>query len=165
MYLSAIIDLYDRYPVAYVISCRNDNNLVFRTFDKAIKDNQDAKPIFHSDRGFQYTSREFQRKLKDQEMQQSMSRVGHCIDNGPVEGLWGIIKSQMYQMYEITDEKTLRYAIKDYIRFYAQERLQDRFNCKTPLEVRTEALYTSKPIEYPIPENNRILKYKEKWTA
>ncbi|RDY22031.1 DDE-type integrase/transposase/recombinase [Criibacterium bergeronii] len=69
LYLSAIIDLYDRYPVAYVISCRNDNNLVFRTFDKAIKDNQDAKPIFHSDRGFQYTSREFQRKLKDQEMQ------------------------------------------------------------------------------------------------
>lgn len=45
LYLSAIIDLYDRYPVAYVISCRNDNNLVFRTFDKAIKDNQDAKPI------------------------------------------------------------------------------------------------------------------------
>ncbi|TRW26267.1 IS3 family transposase [Criibacterium bergeronii] len=165
LYLSAIIDLYDRYPVAYVISCRNDNNLVFRTFDKAIKDNQDAKPIFHSDRGFQYTSREFQRKLKDQEMQQSMSRVGHCIDNGPVEGLLGIIKSQMYQMYEITDEKSLRYEIKDYIRFYAQERLQDRFNCKTPLEVTTEALYTSKPIEYPIPENNRILKYKEKWTA
>ncbi|RDY22032.1 IS3 family transposase [Criibacterium bergeronii] len=94
-----------------------------------------------------------------------MSRVGHCIDNGPVEGLLGIIKSQMYQMYEITDEKSLRYEIKDYIRFYAQERLQDRFNCKTPLEVRTEALYTSKPIGYPIPENNRILKYKEKWTA
>lgn len=165
LYLSVIIDLYDRYPVAYVISSRNDNNLVFRTFDKAIKDNQDAKPIFHSDRGFQYTSRAFQRKLKDQEMQQSMSRVGHCIDNGPIEGLWGIIKSEMYQMYEITDEKSLRYAIKDYIRFYAQERLQDRFNCKTPLEVRTEALCTSKPIEYPIPENNRILKYKEKWTA
>ena len=165
LYLSVIIDLYDRYPVAYVISGRNDNNLVFRTFDKAIKDNQDAKPIFHSDRGFQYTSRAFQRKLKDQEMQQSMSRVGHCIDNGPIEGLWGIIKSEMYQMYEITDEKSLRYAIKDYIRFYAQERLQDRFNCKTPLEVRTEALCTSKPIEYPIPENNRILKYKEKWTA
>lgn len=83
LYLSAIIDLYDRYPVSYVISCRNDNQLVFKTFDKAIISNPDAKPIFHSDRGFQYTSKVFQRKLMDQEMQQSMSRLGHCIDNGP----------------------------------------------------------------------------------
>ena len=59
LYLSAIIDLYDRYPVSYVISCRNDNRLVFKTFDKAIESNPDAKPIFHSDRGFQYTSKVF----------------------------------------------------------------------------------------------------------
>ena len=75
LYLSAIIDLYDRYLVSYVISCRNDNRLVFKTFDKAIISNPDAKPIFHSDRGFQYTSKVFQRKLMDQEMQQSMSRL------------------------------------------------------------------------------------------
>ena len=59
-------------------------------------------------------------------MEQSMSRTGHCIDNGPTEGFWGIIKSEMYQMHDILDEKSLRYAIKDYIRFYADERLQDR---------------------------------------
>lgn len=165
IYLSAILDLYDRYPVAYVLSSRNDNKLVFKTFDKAIKDNPLAKPIFHSDRGFQYTSKVFQRKLKEKEMKQSMSRVGHCIDNGQVEGFWGIIKSEMYQMYEITDEESLRYAINDYMRFYSEERLQDRFNCKTPLEVRTEALSIKIPIEYPISENKRIEKYKEKWTA
>ena len=45
LYLSAIIDLYDRYPVAYVISARNDNRLVFKTFDKAVAANPDAKPI------------------------------------------------------------------------------------------------------------------------
>ena len=49
LYLSAIIDLYDRYPVAYVISTRNDNRLVFKTFDKAISFNPNAKPLFHSD--------------------------------------------------------------------------------------------------------------------
>lgn len=49
LFLSAILDLYDRYPVSYVISCRNDNNLVFKTFDKAIAANPDAKPLFHSD--------------------------------------------------------------------------------------------------------------------
>ena len=165
LYLSAIIDLYDRYPVSYIISSRNDNRLVFKTFDKAIITNPDAKPIFHSDRGFQYTSKVFQRKLKNQNMQQSMSRVGHCIDNGPTEGFWGIIKSEMYALYEIIDEASLRFAIKDYLRFYAEERIQERYNCKTPLEVRTEALSAVNPTEYLIPENKRINKYKEKWCA
>ena len=96
LYLSVILDLYDRYPVAYVIGTRNDNGLVFGTFDKALAANPEAKPLFHSDRGFQYTSKVFQKKLKDHEMEQSMSRVGHCIDNGPTEGFWGIIKSEMY---------------------------------------------------------------------
>ena len=86
LYLSAIIDLYDRYPVSYAVSARNDNKLVFKTFDKAIALNPCAKPIFHSDRGFQYTSKMFKKKLVKQEMRQSMSRVGHCIDNGPTEG-------------------------------------------------------------------------------
>ena len=165
LYLSAILDLYDRYPVAYVIGTRNDNGLVFGTFDKALAANPEAKPLFHSDRGFQYTSKVFQKKLKDHEMEQSMSRVGHCIDNGPTEGFWGIIKSEMDQMYKITDESSLRFAIKDYIRFYSEERPQDRYHCKTPLEVRTEALSAEHPTEYLIPRNKRIEKYKEKWCA
>ena len=49
LYLSAILDLYDRSPVAYVLSNRNDNALVFKTFDKAIAENPDATPLFHSD--------------------------------------------------------------------------------------------------------------------
>lgn len=165
LYLSAILDLYDRYPVSFVIGTRNDNRLVFKTFDKAISANPDAKPLFHSDRGFQYTSKVFQSKLKKQNIEQSMSRVGHCIDNGPTEGFWGIIKSEMYQMYTITDEKSLRYAINEYMRFYSEERPQDRYNCKTPLEVRNEALSSDEPKAYPIAENKRIKKYKNKWVA
>lgn len=165
LYLSAIIDLYDRATVSYVISNRNDNKLVFKTFDKAIVTNPNAKPIFHSDRGFQYTSKVFQKKLKSQEMEQSMSRVGQCIDNGPTEGLWGIIKSEMYCMYEIMDEFSLRFAIKDYLRFYNDERPQERYGCKTPSEVRQEALIGITPMKYPIAENKRIQKYKEKWSA
>ena len=162
LYLSAILDLYDRTPVAYVVSRRNDNKLVFDTYDKAIKANPDAKPLFHSDRGFQYTSRVFQAKLRRQGMEQSMSRIGHCIDNGPTEGLWGIIKTEMYQMYEINDEKSLRSAIDKYMDFYTKERLQERFNNQTPYEVRMAALSANEPQIYPITENKRIERYKEK---
>ena len=165
LYLSAILDLYDRVPVSYVISTRNDNPLVFKTFDKAIEKYPEAKPLFHSDRGFQYTSKVFQMKLKSQGMDQSMSRVGHCIDNGPTEGFWGIIKTEMYAMYDITDETSLRDAIEKYLYFYTYERPQERFRGKTPAEVRQEAMLSNTPKDYPIAENKRIKKYKEKWIA
>lgn len=165
LFLSAILDLYDRVPVSYVVSKRNNNKLVFDTYDKAIEENPDAKPLFHSDRGFQYTSKLFQAKLQKQGMNQSMSRVGHCIDNGPTEGFWGIIKTEMYQMYEITDEASLRSAINNYMRFYTYERPQERFHGKTPAEVRREAMENGSAEAYPIAENKRIKKFKEKWCA
>lgn len=165
LYLSVILDLYDRIPVAYVVSRRNDNKLVFDTYARAIAANPEARPLFHSDRGFQYTSKTFQKKLQKQGMEQSMSRAGHCIDNGPTEGFWGIIKSEMYQMYAITDEESLLNAIDQYLKFYAEERPQERFHCKTPAEVRCEAFASAIPEQYPIAENKRIQKYKEKWCA
>ena len=87
VYLSAILDLYDRRIVAHVAGDRNDNPLVFKTFDRAIKANPDAHPLFHSDRGFQYTNRTFHHKLEKAGMKQSMSRVAKCIDNGPMRRL------------------------------------------------------------------------------
>ena len=121
--------------------------------------------MFHSDRGFQYTSKVFQMKLQKQGMDQSMSRVGHCIDNGPTEGFWGIIKTEMYAMYDITGEASLRDAIEKYLHFYTYERPQERFNGKTPAEVRQDAMLTDTPKDYPIAENKRIKKYKAKWAA
>jgi transposase InsO family protein len=64
VYLSAILDLYDRRIVAYVMGDHNDNRLVFDTLDAAVAANPDAHPLFHSDRGFQYTSRSFRSKLR-----------------------------------------------------------------------------------------------------
>lgn len=165
LYLSAILDLYDLTPVSWVVSRRNDNKLVLDTFEQAIQNNPDAKPIFHSDRGFQYTSRVFQGNLQKQGMTQSMSRVGHCIDNGPTENFWGIVKSEMYYPNTFTDEDSLRNAIADYMSFYSNERIQERFKGKTPAEVRAEALVTDTPAQYPIPVNKRIQKYKARYAA
>ena len=96
MFLSAILDLYDRRIVSYVIGDSNNNELVFSTFDAAVAANPDATPLFHSDRGFQYTNRTFHTKLEEAGMTQSMSRVAKCIDNGPMEGFWGILKRERY---------------------------------------------------------------------
>lgn len=85
MYLSAILDLYDRRIVSYEIRDKNNNALVYDTFDNAIVNNPGAHPLCHSDRGFQYTNRTFHKKLEAAGMTQSMWRVAKCIDNGPME--------------------------------------------------------------------------------
>ena len=75
LYLSAILDLCDRRIVSYVLSERNDNPLIYKTFHQAVKAIPDAHPLFHSDRGFQYTSWAFHHKLQQAGMTQSISRV------------------------------------------------------------------------------------------
>ena len=90
-YLSAIIDIFDNSIVSYVLGHSNNNKLVFDTLDIAIEKNPNASPLFHSDRGYQYTSKVFKFKLDKISATQSMSRVGRYIDNGPIEGFWGII--------------------------------------------------------------------------
>ena len=139
VYLSAILDLYDRRIVSYVISNSNDNPLVFTTFDHAIATNPGATPLCHSDRGFQYTNRTFHTKLEKAGMTQSMSRVAKCIDNGPMEGFWGILKSEMYYLRKFTSHDDLISAIEQYLYFYNNKRYQLRLKCMTPMEFHRAA--------------------------
>ena len=134
VYLSAILDLYDRRIVAFKISDRNDNPLVMNTFDEAVVHEPDAHPLFHSDRGFQYTSKLFSTRLKKHHMKQSMSRVAHCIDNGPMEGFWGILKREMYYGRRFTSKMDLIDAIACYIHYYNTERIQRKLHLMTPVE-------------------------------
>lgn len=112
---------------------------MFETFDEAVKANPDAHPLFHSDRGFQYTSKSFHDKLIAANMQQSMSRVGRCIDNGPMEGFWGILKSEMYYLRKFTSRDDLISAIERYLHFYNNKRYQQRLRCMTPMEFHRAA--------------------------
>lgn len=134
IYLSVILDLCDRRPVAYVYGDHNDNPLVFSTFDKAMENTPGATPIFHSDRGYQYTSKEFRQKIVDAGMTQSMSRVAHCIDNGPMEGFWGIMKREMYYGHKFKTKEELLQAIEEYMTYYATKRVQRNLNVMTPME-------------------------------
>lgn len=137
VYLSAILDLYDRRIVSYVIRDNNNNALVFDTFDQAITNNPEAHPLCHSDRGFQYTNRLFHMKLEAAGMTQSMSRVAKCIDNGPMEGFWGILKRECYYGKRFTDRESLVKMIEEYIDYYNNKRLQRKLGILTPMEKHT----------------------------
>ena len=132
LYLSAILDLCDRRIVAYVIRDHNDNPLVFDTFDQAVENNPGAHPLFHSDRGFQYTNLQFHKKIEAAGMTQSMSRVGKCIDNGPMEGFWGILKRERYYGKKFTSRESLVEMIESYILYYNTNRIQRNLGRMTP---------------------------------
>ena len=139
-YLSAILDLGDNSIVAYSLGHSNNNELVFKSFDQAVADNPDASPIFHSDRGFQYTNLMFKNRLDHIQAVQSMSRVSRCIDNGPMEGFWGTIKSEMYYLQKFYDFDELKHAIDEYIKFYNFKRLQKKLKGLAPMEFRNQSL-------------------------
>ncbi|CAG9622279.1 IS3 family transposase ISEnfa5 [Sutcliffiella rhizosphaerae] len=138
-YLSAIRDLYDGSIVSYVLGHSNNNELVFKTMDLAISFLDTDRPIIHSDRGFQYTHRGFKRRIEKAKMTQSMSRVGRCIDNGPMESFWGTLKSEKYYLEKYKTYEELSNAIDEYIRFYNYDRYQERLNGFSPMEYRAKA--------------------------
>ncbi|SJZ60605.1 IS3 family transposase [Garciella nitratireducens] len=138
-YLSAILDLYDNSIVSYVISNKNDNKLVFNTIDLAIEANPKSTPMIHSDRGYQYTSHGFKKRIQNANMVHSMSRPGRCIDNGPMESFWGILKSEKYYLNKYNNFADLRRDIDNDIYFYNYKRLQKRLNSLSPVEYRAMA--------------------------
>lgn len=140
IYLSAIIDLCDKRPVSYIISDHNDNPLVFDTFDYAIKENPDVHPLFHSDRGYQYTSNDFRQRIVKAGMRQSMSRVARCIDNGAMEGFWGLMKREMYYTKKYAAKEELIAAIHDYMNYYTNKRVQRKLEILTPTEYHREMM-------------------------
>ncbi len=140
LYLSAILDLYDRRIVSFVLSEHNDNLLVYKTFDKAVLANPDTHPLFHSDRGFQYTGRAFHHRLQQAGMTQSMSRVAHCIDNGPMEGFWGILKRERYYGKRFSSKQELIQMIVSYIHYYNTKRVPRNLGVLTPMEKHRLAL-------------------------
>jgi putative transposase len=138
-YLSAILDLHDGTIVSFVLGKSNDNKLVFKTLDQATKHLNGNQPLIHSDRGFQYTSHGFRSRINKANMTQSMSRVGRCIDNGPMEAFWGTLKCEKYYLDKYNTFDELSNAIEEYIHFYNYERYQKRLNGLSPMEYRAKA--------------------------
>ena len=130
------------YTLYTTINCTPfyDNPLVFDTFDKAVAANPGATPLLHSDRGYQYTSKAFRRRILAAGMTQSMSRVARCIDNGPMEGFWGLMKREMYYGKKYKTKEELMLAIEKYIDYYTNKRVQRNLGVLTPLEFHEQKL-------------------------
>lgn len=139
-YLSAIKDLYDGSIIAFRLGGENDNSLVMNTIQQAIDTYPEARPLLHSDRGSQYTSKEYRHVTTQAGMTRSMSRVGNCIDNASIESFFSHLKTERYERNTYDSMEALRADIEDYIYFYNYERYQENLNSLAPMEYRYQAV-------------------------
>lgn len=138
-YFSAVKDLYCGKIISYTVSKRNDNFLVLSTIKSALESNPEAKPLLHSDRGFQYTSQQYSKLLSDNGIRKSMSRVGKCIDNAPMESFWGHYKDEAYNHIKFESYEDLVKSIDNYVEYYNDRRYQWKLNSLTPTEYQDQA--------------------------
>lgn len=139
MYLSIILDLYNREVVSYELSHRNDNQLVIKTLNRAIEKIKDVSGIIlHSDQGSQYTTEYYSRFLNSNKMIQSMSRKGNCLDNAPVECFFSHLKSELMYINSFSSEQEMIEGVESYIRFYNHERIQQKLNYLSPVSYRKQ---------------------------
>lgn len=144
LYLSPIIDMYNREIVAYEISYAPNLNMVVKMLEGlfALDANLD-NTILHSDQGWQYQTPLFQSLLKENGIIQSMSRKGNCNDNGLMESFFSTIKQEMFNGREHTFRslEDLEISIRKYIDFYNTERIKSRLNYMSPINYKKAMLH------------------------
>ncbi|TYP69661.1 putative transposase [Aquimarina intermedia] len=137
LYLSPILDLYNREIISYQLSeapnFKQVNSMLKKAFKKLPKQNS---ILLHSDQGWQYQMPMYQKILKQKKIKQSMSRKGNCLDNAVVENFFGILKSELYYLKKYETVKELKKDIKEYIQYYNQERISLTLNGMSPIQYR-----------------------------
>ena len=140
VYLSPVMDLYNREIISYSISLSPNLQQVRDMLNGLFaKLPDDAAPIFHSDQGWQYQHAEYQHLLSEHNIRQSMSRKGNCMDNGAMENFFGRLKVEMFygEHFETVDE--FINCLNEYIHYYNNERIVSKLKM-SPVKYRTHSL-------------------------
>ena len=141
LYLSPILDMYNGEIISYEISDRPVLGQVLRMLDSAfakIPDNTNL--IFHSDQGWQYQHKTYQKRLKDKGIRQSMSRKGNCLDNSIMENFFGLLKSELLYLREFDSMEEFRIELERYIDYYNNKRIKAKLKGLSPVQYRLQSL-------------------------
>lgn len=141
VYLSPIIDLFNQEVIAYSVAKNARLTLVTEMLERGLSQLlKTEKLVLHSDQGWQYQSRQYQKQLTDRGIRQSMSRRGNCLDNAVAENFFGLLKSEMYHGYYFKDANELIEKIDEYIEYYNTKRIKAKLKGLTPIQYRNQAL-------------------------
>ncbi|WP_303798515.1 IS3 family transposase [Ruminococcus flavefaciens] len=137
LYLSPIIDLFNGEVVAYDLSYHPNLKQVTNMLEQAFaKLSDNTGLILHSDQGWQYQHKHYQKMLKNKGIRQSMSRKGNCLDNACAENFFSLLKTELLYLQEFDSVEHFITELKAYIEWYNTKRIKLKLDGMSPVEYR-----------------------------
>ena len=141
IYLSPVMDLFDRQIIAYSISDSPNLALTNSCLTQALTTLEPGHAVLvHSDQGFQYQHPSWQALLTDAGATQSTSRKGNCLDNAVIESFFGHLKEELFHHTTFTSTNALTAALHDYLSWYNNHRISLALEGLSPVQYRTQTL-------------------------
>ncbi|MFS8104303.1 IS3 family transposase [Lentzea alba] len=141
VYLSPVIDLFDRSVIAYSCGPSATLELTNSSLREAIATlPAGAAPLVYSDQGFQYQHVSWRTLLQDAGLTQSMSRRANCLDNSIAENFFGHLKEELFHHNRFDTVAEFTEALDDYIDWYNTTRISTTLKGLSPVEYRAQAL-------------------------
>jgi putative transposase len=137
-YLAVVLDLASRRVVGWTVRRAPTHELVTTALRDALARRRPRPPLLHhSDRGIQYASRSYQELLARHRITASMSRIGNCWDNAPVESFFSTFKAEAVPDRPWLDSDEAVGAIAKYIDFYNRRRQHSSLDYQSPIDFET----------------------------
>ena len=141
LYLSPILDLCSRDIISYTIADKPVLSLTTDMLDKAFEQIPDGTNlILHSDQGWQYQHKQYQRLLNAKGIRQSMSRKGNCLDNAVMENFFGLLKSELLYLHDFHSIEHFKAELIEYMDYYNNRRIKVKLEGLPPALHRLQAL-------------------------
>jgi putative transposase len=141
LYLAVVEDLFSRMVVGWSMAETMTSRLVVDALELALarrlslKGSSSPGLLAHSDRGSQYASEHYQRRLAEERIACSMSRRGDCWDNAPVESFFACLKKELVHHEDYATRDCARASIFEYIEaFYNRARRHSSLGYVAPAE-------------------------------
>ena len=137
VYLSAMMDLYNREIISYRVSERIGFDLVDQTLKQALSRLEPHDyPMIHSDQGWHYRMKPYVNQLLHRGLQQSMSGKGNCLDNAAMESCFAIIKTEFFYGNTFKSIDSFKQELDRYIRYYNHDRIKLKLAGMAPVDFR-----------------------------
>lgn len=139
LYLSPVLDLFNSELIYYTIYDRPVLDMVTEMIKGTInRIGSKTNGILHSDQGWQYQHKEYQKLLKDNGLTQSMSRKGNCLDNSVMENFFGLLKSELLYLQKFTSIPQFKRELVKYLDYYNNCRIKEKLNGLSPVQYRIQ---------------------------
>ncbi|MGV8027221.1 MAG: IS3 family transposase [Anaerolineaceae bacterium] len=144
LYLSPIMDLFNSEIISYSLSSSPNFHQVTEMLNDAFRKIPDNNQLtLHSDQGWQYQMKVYQKMLKDKGIRQSMSRKGNCYDNSVMENFFGILKSEFYHSQKFSSVEHFEKELSEYIDYYNNRRIKVKLKGLSPVQFRTQSFIST----------------------